>query len=307
MMKLFKRKKQPGRKVQLMNGQNDYSFRRSRTLSGSPAQQASTPSGESSHRLRSDRTHLHDLRKKRRRMIGVLGLAVVSSMSLLWLMGQYTATVATVQVSPATVTPPPSGRYQQAIAQYLKERPLQRFNFWLNEASLSTYLAGRYLEVSTVTKTDSALFSAANFSVSLRRPEVAWKLGDADYFVDASGVSFRDNYFAPPSVRVRDNSGLQPSSGDLLVSGRFLGFIGQVVALTNASPVGQVSEIVVPGISSRQIEMRLASRGYPIKLYVEREATFQVEDLVRAVAYFDKRAVSPEYIDVRVEGKAYYR
>ena len=40
---------------------------------------------------------------------------------------------------------------------------------------------------------------------------------------------------------------------------------------------------------------------------IERGSTVQVEDAERRMRYLDSKELAPEYVDIRVEGKAYYK
>jgi hypothetical protein len=72
-MGLFKVKKQQeaGRRPQLMEGQNDYLFRRSRTLTGSVSSEVRAAAEAASH-LQSPRLKTHKLKQHRRGIAGSL-------------------------------------------------------------------------------------------------------------------------------------------------------------------------------------------------------------------------------------------
>jgi len=46
---------------------------------------------------------------------------------------------------------------------------------------------------------------------------------------------------------------------------------------------------------------------YEIRVNTSRDPWSQAEDIKQALQYIQKRGIAPQYIDVRVEGKAYYR
>jgi hypothetical protein len=44
-----------------------------------------------------------------------------------------------------------------------------------------------------------------------------------------------------------------------------------------------------------------------VKFSVDRAVGEQAEDAARAVRYLDGKGMSPEYLDVRISGKAFYK
>ena len=68
-----------------------------------------------------------------------------------------------------------------------------------------------------------------------------------------------------------------------------------------------VQDVVLPEETTRQIAVKLDGVGCPIKLSVDRSAASQVEDAVRALKYSAERSLAPEYIDVRVSRRVFYK
>jgi hypothetical protein len=156
----------------------------------------------------------------------------------------------------------------------------------------------------------NATIGASGFRIGVRQPVVGWEVGGGQYFVDDEGVSFTKNYFTSPNVSVEDQSGITPERQDgvAIASNRFLSFLGRIVGLTESTSTGVVEKVTIPaGIGSRSIEVRLEGRGYPIRVHIDRDPAAQVEDMRRAIEHFDAGGRTPEYIDVRIEGKAFYR
>ena len=68
-----------------------------------------------------------------------------------------------------------------------------------------------------------------------------------------------------------------------------------------------VDHVVLPFQKAREIHVYFADRNEYYKMTMERGSTVQVEDAERMVRYLDKKSLTPEYVDLRVEGKAYYK
>jgi len=85
-----------------------------------------------------------------------------------------------------------------------------------------------------------------------------------------------------------------------------LAFVGQAVALTSRADLN-VTQVSIPTGTSRQVELSLEGRSYPVIMSIDRSVGEQVEDMSRVVMYFDAQQVSPRYVDLRVKGKVFYR
>lgn len=282
-----------------------YTFRRNRTLTGSLVSEVGS-AGEPRSELRSPRVQAHHLRKHRRHL-GLVLLAVAAvSAGLFWLVYQ---SVAGVQVRIAAPVPPTdSSIYEQKIQEYLNGHLLERNRATLNTDNLVEYLQDNGCpEVAGATVGSGPVgVGTSAITLTMRQAVVAWKTGRAQLFVDGQGVAFTRNYYDKPSVEVIDETGIQAVDNKVLASDRFLGFIGLAVSRL-ASQGFTVSKVVLPANTTRQIVLSIEGLAYPIKFSVDRSAGEQAEDTARAVRYLDGRGVTPEYLDVRVSGKAYYR
>lgn len=68
-----------------------------------------------------------------------------------------------------------------------------------------------------------------------------------------------------------------------------------------------VTRVVLPTGMSRALYVDLEGRTGYLKVNIDRGAGVTAEDAVRMLKYVDESGLTPEYIDVRVEGKAYYK
>lgn len=279
-----------------------YAFKRNRTLTGSASSQV-TSTNESGAHLKSARVQAHELARQRRRIASILGIVIVGVLSLYGLVSQFTAEVV-VRTSDATQQLDPL--YAEAVDSYLAQHPIERLRFMLHENALSTHLQSIVPEVAAIERVESAGFGASRFIVEMRRPIAGWTIRQTQQYVDATGTSFTRNYFATPTVQIVDNSGIQVETGDAVASNQFLGFVGRVVGLARVYK-HDVTEVVIPQGTTRQMELHLEGVTYPIKLSIDRSAGEQVEDMTHALQWLDEHERSPEYLDVRVSGRAFYR
>lgn len=295
------------RNPQLMRGQDEYAFRRSRTIIGSTSSQIKA-SSEQQAQLKSPRLKAQELRQHRRKISLVL-LACLAGVALLgWLLTQF---VATTEVKVAGVRSVVSAdEYNNAIQVYFNEQPLERFQFALNEKALIGYVQQSHPEVKEVSSEPNAAIGKGSFVITMREPAVGWNVGGRQYYVDTEGASFAKNYYDTPNVVVEDESGITPEATEnrVVASNRFLSFLGRIVGLTSQSGIGGVEKVTIPaGIGSRSVELKLTDREYPIRMHIDRDPAAQVEDMKQAVQFFEQHGLTPQYIDVRVAGKAFYR
>lgn len=281
----------------------NYTFRRNRTLTGSSSSSVSSAT-ETSGDLQSTRTQAHHLARHRRKLGSVLGGIIVAILVLSALI--FDLTVQPVVTSRDHGVQLDESRYEAAIKEYLTSHPFERLRIALDHQRLTNYLHEVTPEVATVTQEGFAGFSKSEFSLAVRQPIAGWVIGGKQYFVDETGVPFEKNYFSVPQVSVVDQSGIQQSAGTAIASSRFLTFVGRTVSLAAKQGL-VVKQAIIPLGTTRQLEVQLEGRAYPVKLSLDRPVGEQVEDMKRAVGYFDAKKQSPQYIDIRVSGKAYYK
>jgi hypothetical protein len=133
-----------------------------------------------------------------------------------------------------------------------------------------------------------------------------WSSGDKIYFVDDSGVTFEQNYFAAPTVAVRDESGLPTRGGQEVINRQFLSFLGQAVSEFSQHKMN-VSEVILPANTVRQVWFKVEGRETQIRMTVDRSAQAQVKQVIATLNYLDNNGAKPGYIDVRVDQRSFYK
>ena len=69
----------------------------------------------------------------------------------------------------------------------------------------------------------------------------------------------------------------------------------------------EVDRVVLPYQKVREIDVYLKGRQEYYKLSLDRSSAIQAEDMARMVLYLGEKELKPGYVDLRVEGKAYYK
>jgi len=281
-------------RVRITDGGNQ--FRRGQTLS--------------THRYQdeqpSERARVHDLTRRRRRMLMVLGLVIGIVALLTIILTQFTAKViVSGSAEPTNRVVEPSD-YEKAINEYYAIHPVERLRFFLNEQALSEYVGAMTPEVEAVEFSRAENIVEAHYSLDFREPIAGWQINGRQYFVDQHGVVFGQNYYQAPSLQIVDQSGISPEQGSTVASTRLLSFVGRVAAISKEQGSYEVVEAQLPVGTTRQIEIRLKDIQPTVKLTIDRAAGEQVEDMTRALQFLKDNGQGAQYIDVRVAGRAVY-
>lgn len=69
----------------------------------------------------------------------------------------------------------------------------------------------------------------------------------------------------------------------------------------------RVVKVTLPTGTSRELYVDLEGRTEYFKVNLDRGTAITAEDIDRMVRYLEKNAIMPEYVDVRVDEKAYYK
>jgi len=66
-------------------------------------------------------------------------------------------------------------------------------------------------------------------------------------------------------------------------------------------------KVVIPPRALRYVDLYLSGVSYPFKAQIDRNPANQVLDIINMKKYLDEKNITPSYVDVRVEGKGYWR
>ena len=280
-------------------------FKRNRTLTGTKSNNFSATTSTKAD-FESPRAHVHHLTHQRRVVLSALSIVILSAALLFLLLNNFTASAA-IGVSDMGISKPvDESLYEKTIQDYLDINPMSRFHFMLDRSSLSAYVSSKLPEVLSVDQQNSVGPGVTRFAVTMRKPVAGWRIDDKQYYVDSEGVPFERNYFSTPEVSIVDNSGASLQKGTAIASKRFLSFVGRVVSLSKTNGY-TVTQAILPTDTTRQLEVRLKEVGYLVKLSIDRPAGEQAEDMARSIKYFTAHGKAPDYVDVRVSGKAFYK
>lgn len=241
----------------------------------------------------------------RRRKLGAffLGLAIFSILVFVFLL-QFVAKIA---VSSDISSKKNFKKYEKSIEKYLEANPSERFSLNLNKSALLESIQKENPEVFEILGVELSGIASYNFKLSFRKPVASWWVDGREFFVDSEGVSFTENMFSEnPKLSIVDDSGAMVLSGKNVAGSSFFSFVGKLVSSANSQGL-EIVKIRIPPLSLRQIEVSVKGIEYFAKMSTAGSAEGQVSNFRAAINYFSVHKKTPNYIDLRVEGKGYYR
>ncbi|MGK2896670.1 MAG: cell division protein FtsQ/DivIB [Candidatus Saccharimonadales bacterium] len=282
----------------------DTTFRRNRTLTGSSSPLVAS-TNELDAELRSPRAHTHHLSKRRSHILRRFVVALVACAALYILISQFIAEVG-ISSGTAVLSESKTGEYIATINSYFGDHPAGRLRPYLNTHELQDYVKAKHPEIASVALDQSGELGYAIVNVRLRQPVARWVIEGETDFVDADGVVFAYTPFERPAIEIINNNTAAGLPHNVTVSHQFLSFVGQVVGRAEKQGL-IVTKATIPLLTVRQLEIQVSGVGYPIKLTTDRPAGEQVEDAIRVVRHLGEHNITPQYVDVRVAGRAFYK
>ncbi len=197
-------------------------------------------------------------------------------------------------------------KYEKSVEEYLNINPSERILSNLNKNALLESLQKDYPEVLSISDIKFNGLTSYKIYLDFRKPVASWLVDGKEFFVDSEGVSFNINNFEKPSLNIIDDSGAIVSNGKNVASSSFFSFIGKLVSAANKQGL-EVSKIRIPPLSLRQVEVSVKGVSYFARMSTADSVEGQIINFKKAIEYFGTHKISPNYIDLRIEGKGYYK
>lgn len=197
-------------------------------------------------------------------------------------------------------------KYEKSVEEYLNINPSERILSNLNKNALLESLQKDYPEVLSISDIKFNGLTSYKIYLDFRKPVASWLVDGKEFFVDSEGISFNVNNFEKPSLNIIDDSGAIVSNGKNVASGSFFSFIGKLVSAANKQGL-EISKIRIPPLSLRQVEVSVKDVSYFARMSTADSTEGQIINFKKAIEYFRAHKISPNYIDLRIEGKGYYK
>lgn len=266
-------------------------FNRGQTISGLKK--------ENSQRLENRR-----LIVRRRKIGSFLAALVFSSVIIVFVLIQIVINFEFTDQSGRKINNPES--LKKSISRYYDSQPTERLKFFLDKDSLLTEIQKDNPEVLDIIDIKMNSLTNYNFKLSMRRPVALWEMNGQNLYVDEKGIAFSKNYYQKPDLIVSDESGIPAKTGKVIAGSNFMGFIGRIIASANKNNL-KITHIKIPPATLRQVEIKVEGINYPIKMLTTASPEGQVANLLKSINFFSQKKQTIQYLDLRVEGKAFYK
>lgn len=254
-----------------------------------------------------------DYKRARARHMLVRRTLVVVALTAVIIM-LYGLSVRFVRVQVAATTTRVRPAYRARIESYITSKVALRQSWLVDDTQLLEYVQGEHPEVKTVSAEARSLVGGSlDVTLGFRKPKYIWKTAGGTKFIDKDGVLFSVNAFTNVDVDslpvVEDQSPAGSKDGNAVIStrvGEYIAYVYTGVPKLFGSD-SQVTSVILPP-RAREINAKVNTVPYVIKLSTERGIEQQVAELGELVTYLNSAGIQPsEYVDVRIENKAFYR
>lgn len=305
---LGKSKKQPRRHSSV---RPDSTFKRNNAaLSSSQREQRARQQAQTDRQL----SLQQKIEKHRRRF----RLYLVIALMIVVLLG-YRLMIGGVKIESSQVIPSEKQQeYAAFIQKTMIENSLARQVWTVDKQALSTEVQSEFGEVQSITLNQVALLqSDVKAELSFRQPVFIWKdASENARFLDENGILFDVNYTKEDAKKlpvIEDGSGLVFDAGTTVVSKKTQEFIGALPGAMGGSVLpgikspSKFSKITIPQ-SVRELYVYPKNAKFFIKFETSRGVEEQVSELSSLLKFLKKKNITPsQYVDVRLEGKAFYK
>ena len=202
--------------------------------------------------------------------------------------------------------------YQAAADKLLAKSILNRNKLTIDSNGLSRDLERQFPELASVSMTVPLFAHRPLVYIQPAQPVVIISGTSGSYALDKTGKAIEPTAALSSSVQARlpkitDQSGLELRKNQQALSSDDIEFILTVTSQLRAKGL-IVTDMTLPP-SAAQLDVRIKDLPYYVKFNLQgRDARRQAGTFLATKSQLDRSKVTPaQYIDVRVEGRAYYQ
>jgi hypothetical protein len=202
--------------------------------------------------------------------------------------------------------------YQAAASKLIGDSFLNRNKITIDTGKISKELIKQFPELSSVSITLPLLAHRPIVHIQAATPALILHAANGSYVLDSSGKALLPSGSLSSSVReklpqVTDQSGLEIKLNQQTLPSSNVEFIDTVVAQLTAKQV-KIESMTLPAASS-ELDVKIAGQPYFVKFNLQTpDARRQAGTFLATQAQLQRKNTVPsQYIDVRVEGRAYYK
>lgn len=195
---------------------------------------------------------------------------------------------------------------QRGTEQYLDARLFGRNWLFVNTQDLRNTLQKSFSGQESIA-VDKVFASKLVIKTDEQKPAIAWKTGSRRFVISVNGRVMSELQPNQDSsyVVVTDNSNIPVSVGDNVAGREFVAFTTAVADYMKANNLGPTELYISETTGELNAK---SSQGYIIKLDATTDPAAQIRSLQAIIDHLKSTNKKPnEYIDLRIEGKAFYR
>lgn len=203
--------------------------------------------------------------------------------------------------------------YQAAAAQMFQQSISNHNKLTVDAAGISAALKAKYPELSDVSVALPVIGNQPTVYIQPSEPSFVLTANGGSYVLDSTGRALADARRVPAHnlaslPAITDQSGLQPRVGAGVLPSTSIAFMQAVIAQLKAQNIS-VRQITLPA-DAFEADMYIAGKPYFVKFNME-DATGALQQAGSFIAVSQNLAgknITPtQYIDVRIDGRAYYK
>lgn len=201
--------------------------------------------------------------------------------------------------------------YETAAQKILKKSLFSRSKLTIDTDKIAKELQDQFPELGDVIVTVPLIGRQPIIDAQPAVPALVLSGQGGVYVVDINGTPVLKASELKSSIKdklpaVTDDSGSEVQMGKQLLPTDLVRFIGQIDAQLKAKQV-RVQSYSLPALAN-ELHVRLADIPYVIKCNIDTDARLQVGTYLAVSEKLKAEGITPaEYIDVRIEERAYYR
>jgi len=206
----------------------------------------------------------------------------------------------------------PTKVYQDAASQQLQRSIWNHNKITVDTAKLSQQLLDQFPELSSVSVTVPLLAHRPLVYIQPVQPALILATGNGSFIIDTTGKALDSGaspavLHQPQLTLVTDQSGLRLQPNHQALSAGNVSFV-QTVTAQLAAKQFSVSGMTLP-VATSELDVQLAGQPYFVKFNLQSDnPRGQAGTFLATIAQLRRQNIVPaKYIDVRVDGRAYYQ
>lgn len=203
--------------------------------------------------------------------------------------------------------------YQQAANELLASSFWNRNKITINSGQISKQMLAQFPELSTASVTLPLLAHRPIVYIEASQPALILATSSGSFVLDDQGKALllsnqlpADKHLSVPVVT--DQSGLSVTLNHEALSSSYVSFIQTVVAQLNAKHLA-FATLTLPS-EANELDVWLVGQPYFVKFNLQQsgDARQQVGTFLAVLSQLQGQGITPaHYVDVRVDGRAYYQ